>query len=224
MSVALPCPNCGADVLFRSAALPARVCDYCQTLLVRSDSGVAVAGKTAALPFDVSPVQIGMKGRADGAGFEVIGRIRWSWTDGAWNEWFLLFDDGSTAWLGEAMGQFMLLRESPMERAPIGILKTIASGGEVIPGHEVQIAKQKLFVGDARDVTCLTSEGELPFVPKPGLKLYSVDLRGRDGECVSVQRDEQGTSLYQGRYVTLAELQPRGLRVMEGWATPAYAA
>ena len=30
------CPNCGAEVVFRSAALPARVCDYCRTMLVRS--------------------------------------------------------------------------------------------------------------------------------------------------------------------------------------------
>ena len=61
------CPNCGAPVLFRSAALPSRVCDYCQTIVVRRGSAVEAVGKAAALPFDVSPVQVGTTGRFEGA-------------------------------------------------------------------------------------------------------------------------------------------------------------
>src|SRR3546814_4157139 len=41
--------------------------------------------------------------------------VRWGWTDGSWNEWLLLFADDRHAWLGEAMGQFMLLAERPIE-------------------------------------------------------------------------------------------------------------
>ena len=108
------CPNCGAEVVFRSAGLPARICNYCRTMIVRSGEGVSAVGKAAELPFDVSPIQLGTRGRFEDHGFEVIGRVRWGWTDGSWNEWLLLFDDGSNAWLGEAMGQFMLLRERPL--------------------------------------------------------------------------------------------------------------
>ena len=51
----------------------------------------------ASLPFDVSPIQIGTMGTFEGVGFTVIGRVRWGWTDGSWNEWLLLFDDGRDA-------------------------------------------------------------------------------------------------------------------------------
>lgn len=224
MSLRFPCPNCGADVVFRSPALPNRVCDYCRSMLVRSDSGVAKIGEVAALPFDVSPVQIGMRGRADGKGFEVIGRVRWAWTDGAWNEWLLLFEDGTNAWLGEAMGQFMLLWQQPIGKVRSRTMREMINGKRAIPGTEAQIDKRKLVVADARDVVCIAAEGELPFTAATGWTLYSVDLRGRGGECATLQRDDQETTFYQGRYVTLAELAPRGLRAIEGWALPSYAA
>jgi ribosomal protein S27E len=223
VSLHLPCPNCGADVVFRSPALPSRVCDYCRTMLVRSDAGVADVGKAAALPFDVSPVQMGMRGRADGDAFDVIGRVRWAWTDGSWNEWLLLFGDGSHGWLGDAMGQFMLLRERPLEEVRSPALRRVIDGGTAVPGHEVQIDGTKLRVSDARDVLCIAAEGELPFTPRPGWRVYSVDLKGMDGEAATLQRDESGSSFYRGRYVTLAELEPRGLRAIEGWAMPRYA-
>lgn len=224
MSLTVPCPNCGAEVVFRSAALPSRVCGYCQSLLVRSDAGVAVVGKSSPLPFDVSPIQLGVRGKIGGHAFEVIGRIRWGWTDGSWNEWLVLFHDGATAWLGDAMGQFMLLQERDFATVKTRTLQSIADGREAIPGTEVQLDNAKLTIADARDVICLSAEGELPFTPTPGWRLYSVDLRAPNGDCASLQRDEVSTTFYQGRYVTLAELEPRGLRMFEGWAKPDYAA
>lgn len=224
MSLSVNCPNCGAEVVFRSAVLPARVCERCRSLLTRGDAGVLVVGQSAAVPFDVSPVRIGTRGHADEQRFEVIGRVRWAWTDGAWNEWLLLFEDGSHGWLGDAMGQFMLLRERPFGPISTRTLKGIAKGQDAVPGTEITLDARKLTIVDARDVICIAAEGELPFTPTPGWRLYSVDLRGAKGECATLQRDALATTFYQGRYVTLAELAPSGLRPFEGWPLPAYAA
>lgn len=224
MSQSVHCPNCGAEMVFRSPALPSRVCDNCRTLLVRSDTGVIAVGQSAVLPFDVSPVRIGMRGRSDDQPFEVIGRIRWAWSDGAWNEWLLLFGDGSHGWLGEAMGEFMLTRERPFTEVTTRTLKDIAKGKDAVPGQEVTLEARKLTIVDAREVQCIAAEGELPFTPTPGWRVYSVDLRGNKGECASLQRDKLATSFYQGRYVKLGELAPSGLRAIEGWPLPAYAA
>lgn len=218
MALTINCPNCGGPVVFRSAALPAVVCSYCNSMLARSDAGVAVVGVSAPLPFDVSPIQLGVRGRFESRGFDVIGRIRWAWTDGSWNEWMLLFDDGTTGWLGDAMGQFMLLRERPDFTSSDRKVQS----GNVFPGHEVYIDEASWTVTDARDVICIAAEGELPFQPRPGYKLHSVDMKRGDGECASLQRDEAGVDFYRGRYVTLAELQPTGLREFEGWERPRY--
>jgi len=218
----LPCPNCGAEVTFRSSALPTRVCDYCRTMLVRSDEGVAMAGQAAALPFDISPVQTGMRGSFEGRPFEVIGRIRWGWTDGSWNEWMLLFGDGSSAWLGEAMGQFMLTWERPLTEIRAKAVRALAAGEEVAIGTKAQIDGETLIVADAREARCIAAEGELPFTAPPGWTIFSVDFRAPSGRCASLQRDGSDAHFYDGRYVTLAELQPAGLRRIEGWQVPAY--
>lgn len=223
MGLTIACPNCGADAVFRSAALPCRICDYCHTMLVRSDDGVRAVGEAAVLPFDVSPVAIGMRGMADGIGFQVIGRVRWAWTDGAWNEWLMLLDDGGHGWLGEAMGQFMLLREAPLKTARAKLLRDVINGEDARPGTAAEIGGVKMHVADARDVLCIAAEGELPFTAPPGWRVYSVDLKGPGGECASLQRDGASATFYLGRYVTLAELTPRGLRRFDGWSLPDYA-
>jgi hypothetical protein len=153
----------------------------------------------------------------------VLGRVRWGWTDGSWNEWLLLFDDGSDAWLGEAMGQFMLLRERPIGELADPAIRQMINGEDVPVGTEVGLDEERLIVSDARGVTCLAAEGELPFTAPPGWTLFSVDFRSTTGRCASLQREKGMTSFYDGRYVTLGELAPRGMRAMEGWATPAFA-
>src|SRR5436190_15176488 len=190
------CPNCGAEVSFRSPALPSRVCDYCQTILVRSGGGIEAMGKAAVLPFDVSPVMMGMRGRFEDMGFEVIGRVRWGWTDGSWNEWLALFDDGSTAWLAEAMGQFMLTRERPIGELTDPALLAMINGETVPVGTDVNIDGESFIVSDAREVTCLAAEGELPFRAPAGWTIFSVDLRSTTGRCASLQRESDMTGFY----------------------------
>ena len=221
----VPCPNCGAEVTFRSAALPSRVCDYCQTILVRRGEGVEAVGKAASLPFDVSPIQIGTRGTFDNRNFDVIGRVRWGWTDGSWNEWLLLFADGSHAWLGEAMGQYMLLRERPIGDLDPAALEALTKEETIPVGRVAQVDGETLTVADAREATCIAAEGELPFTAPAGWTIYSVDFRTPTGRVASFQREKDGGAyFYDGRYVTLGELKPRDLRQIEGWPMPAYAA
>jgi hypothetical protein len=193
-------------------------------MLVRSGEAITMVGKAAELPFDVSPIQIGTRGRFEDQGFEVIGRVRWGWTDGSWNEWLLLFDDGGKAWLGEAMGQYMLLRERPLAELRANAIRTLINGGEVPIGTQAQVDGEILTVSDARQATCIAAEGELPFTAPAGWTIFSVDFRSPSGRCASLQRDGDSADFYDGRYVTLAELSPANLRELEGWTMPAFAA
>ena len=129
MTGELPCPSCGAPVPVRSAALPYVTCGYCQTLIRRQGEGMEAVGKSAVLPFDVSPLQLGSTGSFGAVRFSVVGRVRWGWADGAWNEWLCDCSDGIPRWLSEAMGAFMLTEEHP-ELLDRPELKTIRTGIE----------------------------------------------------------------------------------------------
>lgn len=219
----LACPQCGAPVAFRSS-LPTRVCDYCRSLLVREGEGLRRIGEVAAVPDDVSPLQLGVRGRFDGRSFELVGRVRWRWTDGAWNEWYAAADDGSFLWLGEATGRYMLLASAEDSGMRTRAYRKIAEGGEPIVGDEAQIAGTSYLIADVRHAECVASEGELPTPTPSGSKALSVDLMARDGRCATIQREGVETNLYTGRYVTLADIAATGLRRFDGWPMPRYAA
>lgn len=220
----LACPQCGASIAFRAADLPVRICDYCRSAIVRDGEALRAAGKSAIVPEDVSPLQIGVRGRHDGMAFELVGRVRWRWSDGAWNEWLALFGDGTIGWLGESMGRFMMLRAIGHDARRTAIVRQIAEDRAVAVGAEAQIDGVAYVVADIRDVTCVASEGALPQATATGTKARSVDLMARDGRCASVQREDGATFVYAGRYVSLADIAAIGLRAFDGWPMPRHAA
>jgi len=221
---AASCPQCGAEIAFRSAALPVRVCARCQTLVIRTDTGVIAVGHSATLPFDVSPIILGTTGKYEGIGFEVIGRVRWGYPLGSWNEWLVQFVDGGTGWLAEASGAFMLTQESAGSLVSGGAAEKLAHGGEVIVGDQLTYRGEALRATDIKTATCIASEGELPFKAVSGWSIYSVDFKSTGATWLSAQRDGDDVTFYAGRYVTLADLHAANLRAIEGWAMPRYTA
>lgn len=213
---ALSCPACGAEVPLRSAAMPYAVCGYCHSVLLRQGEGLSDIGKSAVLPFDVSPIQLGTSGTVDGLTFEVVGRVRWGWQDGSWNEWLLSCGDGKARWLGEAVGQYMLLNERPdLDSHPL--IDRFSRGEAFAVGDRVD----EFTVTDVKEVRCLGGEGDLPFPTPPDWTMASIDFRDSEGGALSVQRDAQGVTAYSGHYFSLADLNPRNLRAIEGWPLPA---
>ncbi|MEQ9663791.1 MAG: DUF4178 domain-containing protein [Parasphingopyxis sp.] len=219
------CPNCGAEVVFRSSGLPAVICDYCHSTVKRIGEALEKIGEVAALPFDVSPIQRGTTGKYDGRNFEVIGRIRLGYEQGSWNDWLCLFSDMTHGWLSESDGQFQMVIEQPLESSHSDLVQRIAAGGDAVPGDRTEIDGQPYFVADARWARCISAEGELPFAATTGWSVYNVDFRNPAGLSANVEREEgEPPGFYMGRYVSLAELEPRYLREIQGWARPEYAA
>ncbi len=94
------CPSCGAPVKFRSHASVMAVCEFCNASVLKDADSVKDIGKMSAVLEDFSPIQIGTSGAFGGINFTVVGRIQLRYPHGMWNEWYLLFDDGSNGWLG----------------------------------------------------------------------------------------------------------------------------
>jgi hypothetical protein len=218
------CPNCGAPIRFRSNDLPVKVCDYCHSSVLRTGGNLQAIGKIAEVPDDVSPLQLGVRGRDGAHSFELIGRVRWRYADGAWNEWLALFDDGATGWVGESMGRYMMLRQAADDALAPVVVDHIKAGQPIAIDTLITIGGVDYAVTDNKQVTCVASEGELPFNAPLGLTATSIDLMTPNGECASIQKDQGGeVEAYVGRYMSLAELNATGLRSFEGWPMPAAA-
>lgn len=179
MAKTASCPSCGAPVTFRSVASVLAVCDYCQSTLVRQGANLEDLGKMGEFLDDRSPLQRGSEGRWKGKHFGLIGRLQLKYDAGIWNEWHLLFDDGKSAWLSEAGGEFVISE-------PIRIPEDLPPFEKLTIGESIKLDGQAFQVTNILTAECVAGNGELPFIVGAGYPAPVVDLRDANGRFATI--------------------------------------
>jgi hypothetical protein len=181
------------------------VCEFCRTGVLRDAGSVRDLGKIADVLEDYSPIQLGTSGTWGGRPFTVIGRLQLRYDAGFWNEWYLLFDDGATGWLGDASGQYTITSLLD-ERSRLPAFDQLA------PGQRYVVAGQAWIAADVRTARCTGGQGELPFKVGDGWEARVADLRA-GGKFVTLDySDGEAPAVYSGAAVTLDALKPQLLR------------
>ena len=152
------CPSCGAPVQVHSPTAITVVCSYCNSMLVLQDNSLRDTGRDSALLQDFSPIQIATTGTHQGQGFTVVGRLQAKYDVGAWNEWYIQFDNGENGWLSEAGDIHVITRQ-------------IATPSNAPPFEDIRAGISELDYGktfvasDVREITLsnAAAQGELPF-------------------------------------------------------------
>ncbi len=205
------CPNCGAPVTFRWSSAVQTTCEFCHSILVRTDVDLKKVGEVADLPADASPIQIGTEGVYQNKAFVVIGRIIYEYEQGGWNEWHVVYNDSTNGWLSDAQLEYdVSWQTQPPARLP--------QPGEIQRGTPFQ------FNGKTYIATSLTKahykgvQGELPFQYWDKSDLLFADLRTTDGDFATIDYSEDTPLLFLGRAVEFDELHFKNLRLFEGWS------
>ena len=203
------CPNCGAAVQFRWSSSVQTVCQYCQSILVRTNLDLQRVGTVADLPRDGSPIQIGTEGRYRRLSFVTIGRIVYEYDQGTWNEWHLVMSDGTNGWLSDAQFEYAV---------------TFAAPGRELPAAGSVQVNQRCTWGDVTyTVTTITDaryrgiEGELPFQTWDKDKARFADLRSAAAACATIDYSDTDPVLYLGGIVDGDALHLTNVRSFEGW-------
>ncbi len=205
------CPSCGAEIRFQSAVAVMAVCNYCRSTLVRHDLKLENVGKMAELLADASPIQLGTQGQYRGRPFTVGGRIQLRYSQGLWNEWYLLFADGSGGWLGETLGNYVVT-------FAIEAAEPIPPFSQLRAGRHLWLNGRAYEVGNLERAQCIGGEGELPLLVGPGYAAPVADLRGLDADNAFATLDysEEPPLVYVGEQVDFQDLQLTGLRRHDG--------
>jgi Domain of unknown function (DUF4178) len=203
------CPNCGAKIVFRWSSSVQTVCEYCKSILIRTDIDLRKIGQVADLPPDSSPIQIGTEGIYRNQAFVAVGRIVYQYDQGHWNEWHLVMNNAS-AWLSDAQNDYAV---------------TFAAEGRTIPEEsEVQVGQRYMWDKNSYEVATITQahygglEGELPFQFIDKCDFVFVDLLSSNGEFATVDYSDKTPVLYLGQSVEFEELKLKNLRAFEGWS------
>jgi len=181
------------------------VCPHCRSVLVRRDLDLSKVGEVADLPADPSSIQIGTTGRFADAAFKVTGRIVYEYDAGTWNEWHLLFADGSSGWLSDAQLDYAISR-------PLKSSEPLPDSAAFTTGQRYE------WAGTSFAVTTLTRahyrgvEGDLPFEYWDKTEVLFVDLASEDEQLATVDYSEAPPLLFAGRFVEFDALALKNLR------------
>jgi hypothetical protein len=203
------CPNCGAPVHFLWSSAIQTTCEFCHSILVRVDVDLKKVGEVSDLPPDASPIQIGTEGIYQNKGFVVIGRIIYEYEQGAWNEWHIVYNDGTSGWLSDAQLEYDV---SAIAKQPL------PPRDQVKPGFDFQWSGKKYQVTSVTTAHYKGVQGELPFEYWDKADMVFADLRTSTGEFATIDYTEDPPLLFLGRAVPFEELKMKNLRTFEGWS------
>jgi predicted RNA-binding Zn-ribbon protein involved in translation (DUF1610 family) len=206
----ISCPNCGGEVVFRSAASVMAVCEYCQSTLLKDAESVKNIGKMSDLLEDYSPLQITTTGIFQGRAFSLVGRLQLRYENGLWNEWYAMFDDGTAGWLSDGSGQFVFTLE---DAAPPDNLPAFEN---MHPGMLVRYRGSGFYATDVRTARCTGGEGELPFKVGQGWESRAVDCRVGHRFLTLDYSEGPQPKAYIGQAVTLEQMRCQLLRASDG--------
>ena len=229
------CPQCGAAVPFQASVTVFATCGFCRSMVVRRDAQVELMGQQAELPPDLSPLQLGTRGEFDGRSFQLIGRVRLTYPEGAWTEWCADFGDDRWGWVAEAQGFFYVSFEVPVPDDFPGAFELAAA--QATPADRPRLMNFGLAVGreqlpvdrclviggasyrvrDRKLTTVQAAEGELTFTAVPGRTAISADLAGEDAHFANAEYSDAGIRLFVGRCCRFEELKFTALRAVPGW-------
>jgi hypothetical protein len=185
-------------------------CEYCRSILVRHDVDFQKVGVVADLPAESSPIQLGTEGVYDNKPFVAVGRIIYDYDQGTWNEWHLMFSDGTSGWLADAQLEYAV--------------SFLANRSHPLPAAEhLHRGSQFQWDGAVYEVTTITNanyrgvEGELPFEYWDKTRVRFADLRTADARFATLDYSEDPALLFMGRVVEFDDLRLKNLRHIEGW-------
>lgn len=180
----LSCPACGAPVTVNNRFVKLVVCDFCHQALLFNNGNLDPTGRTATLVDLPSQLYVDASGTIRGRPFRVLGRLRYRYDRGRWDEWFLLLDGKEPAWLEEDEGTFKLLRK-------VTITDRIPAYASINVGEVVTIQNYAVFVTEKREAEIAGGEGQLSFQVLPGEVVSYIDgVANRQRVAVEYGEDE----------------------------------
>jgi hypothetical protein len=199
-SPSIACPSCGAPHSLANPGIITVVCEYCGNTVVIDQERLKDLGKQSILPEGFSRLFRGATGTLFQRRFHVLGRVRYSFGHGFWDEWYIETETGQTGWLTEDNHEFAFQVEEP------GV--TVPAFASLRPGAGVQV-KDKLYTIQEKGLAeCLGIEGDLPKAVLPGEKYPFADGSTPDGRyTLGIEYYREPPAVYTGRWLKHAALE-----------------
>jgi hypothetical protein len=176
----MQCKNCGAALEVENQFIRTVTCRFCGTnYLVSGSDTLDVQGQSVTLADYPSRLKVGMQGKIRGRDFTVLGRIRYRYDEGFWEEWQIAWGDGAPPdWLEEDEGYWTLYRRERVKGA-------VLPYDQVRVGASVKLNNREVFVTEKRRAKVAGSEGQFASV-FPLIGTFGYIQGGANDQSVSI--------------------------------------
>lgn len=193
------CPSCGAALNPLSPLTKMVTCEYCATISVIREDRLSIKNKQSGLTPSLSGLKVGDSGHFEGKSFSVLGRVRYRYSTGFWDEWYLRFNDGKGIWLSEDEGEFSI--EERIEPT-----KTFTNFATTELGEPISFGSWTGSIDEFDEAECCGFQGELPEEFDLGEKMKYAEGSG-DGQIFTVEEDEDGVQFFQGKHISKDQIR-----------------
>jgi hypothetical protein len=153
------CPSCGALLPRRFRYTKLVHCEYCQSLLALGDGPATRVGEQATLAEHPALFELYQPFRWGKKTLEPIGKLRYDYGRGFWEEWWCLDERGEGLWVSVDEGDFAI--EQPVEQFAPGPLE-LPAYQELAVGSKLPLLKQEWRVTELGDAEFVGLAGEVP--------------------------------------------------------------
>jgi hypothetical protein len=176
----LKCQTCGAPLKIENQFIRSVTCQFCgSAYMVSGSDGLEARGQGIKLADYPSRLKVGQRGVIRGRKFTVLGRVRYAYPEGFWEEWQVAWEDEQPpAWLEEDEGYWTLYKRDRVR-------SQIPSHEQVKVGSTIDVNGQKVFITEKRKGKMVGQEGQFSAVmPISGEFGYATGTA--DGRPISI--------------------------------------
>jgi hypothetical protein len=164
--------------------------------------GLDPTGKHPKLAEFPSIFTVGCRGTILGKPFIAHGRLRYKYSGGFFDEWFLDYD-GEPAWFAEDEGTFTLFTEL------IEAVEVPADISALRAGQNIMLGERRVMIKEKGSATIEGGEGELMHYVEPGTPVTYIDGVW-DGKKTSIEFTDDELELFIGRVLLKRDIAVEG--------------
>jgi len=203
MSNRLNCPQCGDALNINIKYSKLTRCNSCKSTIFLEDDAVKNLGLMNLLSDESSPLKLQQKFRYDKHEYLPIGKIRYAYELGFWEEWFVLDEKQNPSWISVDEGNLILEKSFGLQKSEI---EELIKKSRL--RRTVTVQGKKYRVTEKDEGICQGFEGELPRAIKFGTKLNYLHLSSLEENLHITLEEEEGEYMaYIGRWLDIYEME-----------------
>lgn len=204
------CPNCSKSVQRKLKDSVLVLCPKCSTKVFGT---VEIKPHMEGVPFDLSVLQIGSKGKYKNRKFEIVGRIRIQMKDDFRSIWCAEYESTKPLWIVQSLENIAFAEDIFNPFPPSSNFDTRA-GATVSMGDKTKL--KIIFVGACIRMACEGEIARFPFLDEEFVFVHAANERGNTAIIVT-QGSKGGTELLWGETKQLEDVAFQNTRTFDDW-------